>query len=277
MSTGILSITDRRQIIPFLLVSLLLHMGVLLAIKQIRIQEKAVPRLIPVDVIEIPRVEKPRPRQDLQDKKPSAGKTPGRAEEKIGKGDIISPRVPSIEDAVSSGREEAALPLPVPESEKAEEAHPAESMPAPVKERPVNLWPTRERLAEQSEKYAKEIPTAEKGKTLSFDTSESRYTSYFEALRSMIYHKWEYPEVAAREGQGGKLFVRFSILKDGTIEEVILLKSSGYPILDDAALSAIRLAAPFYPFPGGFGSLERITINASFEYIIENLYNIRRR
>ena len=276
MSTGILSITDRRQIIPFLLVSLLLHMGVLLAIKQIRIQEKAVPRLIPVDVIEIPRVEKPRLRQDLQDKKPSAGRIPDRAEGKIGRGDIISPRVPSTEDA-ASGRKEAALSLPVPESEKAEEAHPAESMPAPVKERPVNLWPTRERLAEQSEKYAKEIPTAEKGKTLSFDTSEPRYTSYFEALRSMIYHKWEYPEVAAREGQGGKLFVRFSILKDGTIEEVILLKSSGYPILDDAALSAIRLAAPFYPFPGGFGSLERVTINASFEYIIENLYNIKRR
>ena len=277
MSTGILSITDRGQIIPFLLVSLLLHMGVLLAIKQIRIQERAVPRLIPVDVIEIPRVEKPRLRQDLQDKKPSAGRIPDRAEGKIGRGDIISPRVPSTEDA-ASGRKEAALSLPVPESEKAEEAHPAvESIPAPVKERPVNLWPTRERLAEQSEKYAKEIPTAEKGKTLSFDTSEPRYTSYFEALRSMIYHKWEYPEVAAREGQGGKLFVRFSILKDGTIEEVILLKSSGYPILDDAALSAIRLAAPFYPFPGGFGSLERVTINASFEYIIENLYNIKRR
>jgi len=277
MSTGILSITDRGQIIPFLLVSLLLHMGVLLAIKQIRIQERAVPRLIPVDVIEIPRVEKPRLRQDLQDKKPSAGRIPDRAEGKIGRGDIISPRVPSTEDA-ASGRKEAALSLPVPESEKAEEAHPAvESIPAPVKERPVNLWPTRERLAEQSEKYAKEIPTAEKGKTLSFDTSEPRYTSYFEALRSMIYHKWEYPEVAAREGQGGKLFVRFSILKDGTIGEVILLKSSGYPILDDAALSAIRLAAPFYPFPGGFGSLERVTINASFEYIIENLYNIKRR
>jgi len=277
MSTGILSITDRGQIIPFLLVSLLLHMGVLLAIKQIRIQERAVPRLIPVDVIEIPRVEKPRLRQDLQDKKPSAGRIPDRAEGKIGRGDIISPRVPSTEDA-ASGRKEAALSLPVPESEKAEEAHPAvESIPAPVKERPVNLWPTRERLAEQSEKYAKEIPTAEKGKTLSFDTSEPRYTSYFEALRSMIYHKWEYPEVAAREGQGGKLFVRFSILKDGTIEEVILLKSSGYPILDDAALSAIRLAAPFYEFPGDFGSLERITINASFEYIIENLYNIKRR
>src|SRR4030065_372164 len=105
MSTGILSITDRRQIIPFLLVSLLLHMGVLLAIKQIRIQEKAVPRLIPVDVIEIPRVEKPRPRQDLQDKKPSAGRIPDRAEGKIGRGDIISARATSTEATACGGKE----------------------------------------------------------------------------------------------------------------------------------------------------------------------------
>ena len=49
-------------------------------------------------------------------------------------------------------------------------------------------------------------------------------------------------------------------------------------MLDDEALSAIRLAAPFYPFPTSFGSLEKITINASFEYIMEFIpYRMRNR
>ena len=90
-------------------------------------------------------------------------------------------------------------------------------------------------------------------------------------MRSKIYHEWEYPDAAARDGQAGRLWVRFIIKKDGTLEEIILIRGSGYPMLDDAALSAIRLAAPFYSFPKNFGSLERITINASFEYILENL------
>lgn len=90
-------------------------------------------------------------------------------------------------------------------------------------------------------------------------------------LKSKIYHEWEYPEAAAREGQSGRLWIRFIIRKDGTLQDAELIKSSGYPMLDDAALSAVRLAAPFYPFPKTFGSLERITINASFEYMLESL------
>ena len=151
--------------------------------------------------------------------------------------------------------------------------------PASLKEeKPFNPYPTKERLAELAEKYERETPTAEEDKNLSLETSEPRSISYLQGLKSKIYHKWGYPEAAAKEGQSGRLWARFIIKKDGTLEDIILIKSSGYPMLDDAALSAIRLAAPFYSFPTSFGSLEKITINASFEYIMEAIpYRMRNR
>ena len=144
-------------------------------------------------------------------------------------------------------------------------------------EKPLSLYPTRERIAELSKKYEKEAPVGEKDRDISFDTSELRYTSYFEGLKAKIYHEWEYPDAAAKEGLAGRLFVNFVILKDGTLEDVTLIRSSGYPMLDNAAISAIRLAAPFYPFHKSFGSLEKITVNASFEYILYPYINRQRR
>jgi protein TonB len=40
-----------------------------------------------------------------------------------------------------------------------------------------------------------------------------------------------------------------SILANGTVKEIVVLKSSGYAILDEAARQSVRLAEPFQPFP----------------------------
>ncbi|MEK7841544.1 MAG: energy transducer TonB, partial [Deltaproteobacteria bacterium] len=163
------------------------------------------------------------------------------------------------------------------EDEKTLPSEPIVSEPIVKEEKPLSLYPTKERIAELSKKYEKEAPVGEKDRDISFDTSEPRYTSYFEGLKAKIYHEWEYPDTAAREGWAGRLFVHFVILKDGTLEDITLIRSSGYPMLDNAAISAIRLAAPFYPFQKSFGSLEKITVNASFEYILYPYINRQRR
>ena len=36
---------------------------------------------------------------------------------------------------------------------------------------------------------------------------------------------------------------------DGSLERVDLLDSSGYAVLDEAALKIVRMAAPYAPFP----------------------------
>lgn len=46
----------------------------------------------------------------------------------------------------------------------------------------------------------------------------------------------------------GEVLMLVSILSDGTLEEVKILRSSGYRALDQAALATVRQASPYQPF-----------------------------
>ena len=59
-----------------------------------------------------------------------------------------------------------------------------------------------------------------------------------------------YPDEARRQRIYGSLRLLVSIKRDGTIEEMQVLESSGQPLLDQAALRIVRLSAPFAPFSG---------------------------
>ncbi len=65
----------------------------------------------------------------------------------------------------------------------------------------------------------------------------------------------------------------FTIESDGNVSSIKLLKSSGYEILDEYALNAVKIASPFNPIPASIGT-KRLKITASFEYIT-SLYGIR--
>lgn len=58
-----------------------------------------------------------------------------------------------------------------------------------------------------------------------------------------------YPEEARRNKMYGSLRLLVSIKPDGSVKTIEILESSGKPILDDAAIQIVRLAAPFQPFP----------------------------
>ncbi len=101
----------------------------------------------------------------------------------------------------------------------------------------------------------------EKGETISLDTRDFRYASYFAHIKRRIQNAWIWPVEAQK--YGGKLLLRFRLRKNGTLEEVRLIKSAGIRILDDLAMAAVTKAAPFEPFPVG---LERKSITATFVY-----------
>ena len=58
-----------------------------------------------------------------------------------------------------------------------------------------------------------------------------------------------FPEEALQQQITGDLRMMVRLLPTGAVEEVVILKSSGERILDDAAQQIVRLAAPFAPFP----------------------------
>lgn len=58
-----------------------------------------------------------------------------------------------------------------------------------------------------------------------------------------------YPEASTRYGLFGELRLLVVIRKDGSLEDIRVLSSSGYAVLDEAAIKIVRMAAPFAPFP----------------------------
>ncbi len=58
-----------------------------------------------------------------------------------------------------------------------------------------------------------------------------------------------YPAQARAQRVHGSVRMLMAINPDGTLKEAMILESSGYPLLDQAALNIVRLAAPFPVFP----------------------------
>lgn len=108
----------------------------------------------------------------------------------------------------------------------------------------------------------KETP---KRDAISINTDELRYLSYMLRLKQRIELIWQYPPEAIAAGLQGDLLLNFTIRQDGQITEVSLIRSSGYRVLDEEAIKAVRAAAPYAPLPESWHQ-ERITITGNFIY-----------
>lgn len=73
------------------------------------------------------------------------------------------------------------------------------------------------------------------------------------AVKQQILRGWRYPNTARDKHQEGTVEAAFSILKNGEIERIEILKSSGFLTLDMESIRSIREAAPFssISFPRG--------------------------
>ena len=114
------------------------------------------------------------------------------------------------------------------------------------------------------EKFARKAPSA--GKGLSLDMSEFRHRGYMRMLEGRIEGIWKYPEEAARLGISGDLYMTFSIKRDGSLGEIEIVRTSGYRSLDEAAMKALKDAAPFWPLPDDLDE-ETLEIRGHFIYI----------
>lgn len=58
-----------------------------------------------------------------------------------------------------------------------------------------------------------------------------------------------YPEASLRYGIYGSLEMLVTVRSDGSLEDIKILSSSGFAVLDEAAIRIVRMAAPYSPFP----------------------------
>lgn len=100
-------------------------------------------------------------------------------------------------------------------------------------------------IARQMEEYNKRP----RKKNIGARTSEFRFAQYVEDWRQKIERigNLNYPD-AARGRLYGSLLLTVVIKADGELKSVELERSSGQPLLDEAARRIVRMAAPYAPF-----------------------------
>ena len=88
-------------------------------------------------------------------------------------------------------------------------------------------------------------------KWISASTREHKYAAYMEAWRAKVERvgNLNYPDEARRKRLSGDLLLDVALKSDGSIAEVVVRRSSGHRMLDDAARRIVQLAAPYARFP----------------------------
>lgn len=122
------------------------------------------------------------------------------------------------------------------------------------------------RLDRQNQAYS-DLPRVRR--LTSVAARESADAAYLQAWRQRIEsvgNKY-YPEASVRYGIYGSLRLLVVIRYDGRLEDIRVLSSSGFAVLDEAALKIVRMAAPFAPFPGELrATADRVEIIRTWQF-----------
>jgi len=116
----------------------------------------------------------------------------------------------------------------------------------------------------QTKEESEPLPTLDQD-TISLDTKDKRYVSYATLIKGRIGSQWKYPSAARDRLIEGEVMVLFSLVREGKVIEIRVIDPSGYAVLDEEAVRAIKAAAPFPPFPDQV-TVKRLNIQANFDY-----------
>ena len=113
-----------------------------------------------------------------------------------------------------------------------------------------------------------------KRKYITASTKEWRYAAYMQAWVAKIERigNLNFPEEARRRNLSGNLVLTVAVRRDGSVESVDVLRSSGRPILDQAAIRIVRLSAPFAQLPPDISEeTEVLHITRTWEFSLSGL------
>lgn len=160
--------------------------------------------------------------------------------------------------------ERAPQAVTEPESEQSPAATPDRQLPE-IDELLDLPQSTAKRI--EGEERRKKRPEVAEGDAIWLDTEKDLLISFFQRFKNNIYGVWNYPTKAAERGEQGTSLLRVTVRRDGTVESVKLIESSGANTLDREAIRAVWTGAPYGPLPRAYEE-ETLTIFAFFQYTL---------
>lgn len=107
-----------------------------------------------------------------------------------------------------------------------------------------------------------------KKKFISANTKEYVYASYMRGWSDRVQRvgNLNYPEEARERKLYGDLLLTVGLRRDGSIQNITVIKSSGQPVLDAAAERIVRLSGPFPALPAD-ASVDELYITRTWQFL----------
>lgn len=192
--------------------------------------------------------------------KATASPVHGKPEPEAQRKPVPTQMKPAQNAAAAPAERTAAPPVPddKPDAESLNKATPLKDTKPTQKENPAKTRapePSRDRASLEREfaalSQSPHFSLASRAKPSPVSGGQCHTNPYLCTLYGLIMRQQRYPESARARHLEGKVVVAFWIDERGDLVHQALYKTSGYPELDSAAVSAIEKAAPFPPPPPG--------------------------
>lgn len=167
-----------------------------------------------------------------------------------------------LERVVASTRGDTTLPAEDPTVQ----SDPSTLRRGPEKiERDLEMARLAAEIHMRSERYARRP----KRKFVSASTQEYAYAAYLRQWVDRVERvgNLNYPDEARRRQLAGELVISVAIRRDGSVERADIIRSSGTPLLDDAALNIARLAEPYPPLPSTGDAVDVLHVTRTWNFL----------
>ena len=179
---------------------------------------------------------------------------------------VLATEKPSPAPEIPQPKEQAkALDLSaVPIPGKKEKPKPQPAPKSPPKQQQV----AQDNRARYGEQAGSSMPRAITGQTTTVGPTSisegdfgSRFAWYVEGINRKMSQTWNKGEVDARTPKGARVYVTFTLHRDGSPSDVQIDRSSGGPTLDNSCRRAVQRVDTFGNLPAGYNSS---TLKVSF-------------
>lgn len=281
---SVVRITADDRLTATLIFSLLFHAVILLGIGFSR--EDAAPLVPTLDVILIQTESEQTP--DAPDFLANRSQLGGGDSERIERPrQPLSSPLPQAQVGIAPAPVEAGAPKPTPQrpspiltsrhtevkerNAEAVIAPPPEPLPSSREliERSLEMA----RLSSEVERHREAYAKRPRRKFVSANTKEYEFAAYLRGWVARVERigNLNYPSEARQRNLTGQLVMTVAVRRDGSVERIDIIRPSGYPILDDAALRTVRLAEPFSPLPNSRESVDILHVTRTWQFLPGNL------
>jgi len=202
---------------------------------------------------------------------------------------VLATPTPSVAPAPAAPQPKAvqqpepdAVPIPVKQAQKAappkKMAQP-EPMPKPQPHQPLdsraNRYPSPVPAPRDRATYGEAAPQTSR----SLNTNQgpnnpvnikggdfgSQFPFYVDVIKRTVARNWYQQEVQPSTPAGAKVYLNFTVSRDGSPSGVHIETSSGSPTLDTSCMRAVQRVETFGPLPGGYNQ-SSISVEYYCEY-----------